>query len=37
MMTGSMGYGRVESMTAKLVEQTGEDTHLYILGEPMKN
>lgn len=32
MMTGSMGYGRVESMTAKLVEQTGEDTHLYILG-----
>ena len=24
--------GRVESMTAKLVEQTGEDTHLYILG-----
>lgn len=32
MMTGSMGYGRVENMTAKLVEQTGEDTHLYILG-----
>ena len=32
MMTGSMGYGRVESMTAKLVEQIGEDTHLYILG-----
>ena len=32
MMTGSMGYGRVESMAAKLVEQTGEETHLYILG-----
>ena len=32
MMTGSMGYGRVESMAAKLVEQTGEETQLYILG-----
>lgn len=32
MMTGSMGYGHVESMTAKLVEQTAEDTCLYILG-----
>ncbi len=32
MMTGSMGYGHVESMTAKLVEQTGEETHLYIMG-----
>ena len=32
MMTGSMGYGRVESMAAKLVRQTGEETHLYILG-----
>ena len=32
MMTGSMGYGHVESMAAKLVEQTDEETHLYILG-----
>lgn len=32
MMTGSMGYGHVESMAAKLTEQTGEETHLYIMG-----
>ena len=32
MMTGSMGYGHVESMAAQLVDQTGEETHLYILG-----
>lgn len=32
MMTGSMGYGRVESMAEKLVEQTNGDTQLYIMG-----
>lgn len=31
-MTGSMGYGRVESITGKLVERTDADTHLYIMG-----
>lgn len=31
-MTGSMGYGHVESMADKLVQQTGEGTDLYIMG-----
>lgn len=31
-MTGSMGYGNVESMVAKLWEKTGEDTCIYVMG-----
>ncbi len=31
-MTGSMGYGHVESLVARLVEGTGEDTFLYVMG-----
>ncbi|MCX4304605.1 MAG: glycosyltransferase [Acetatifactor sp.] len=32
LMTGSMGYGNVESMVAKLWERTGEDTCIYVMG-----
>ena len=31
-MTGSMGYGNVESMVAKLWERTGEDACIYVMG-----
>lgn len=31
-MTGSMGFGRVESLVARLTEGTGEDTLLYVMG-----
>ncbi|MCM1188784.1 MAG: glycosyltransferase [bacterium] len=31
-MTGSMGYGNVESLVAKLWERTGEDTCIYVMG-----
>lgn len=31
-MTGSMGYGHVESLVAKLAERTDEDTLLYVMG-----
>lgn len=32
LMTGSMGYGNVESMVAKLWERTEEDTCIYVMG-----
>lgn len=31
-MTGSMGYGHVESLAAGLVKRTGEDTLVYVMG-----
>ena len=31
-MTGSMGYGNVESMVEKLYPQTDEDTFIYVMG-----
>lgn len=31
-MTGSMGYGNVESMIKRLVEGTGESTDIYVMG-----
>lgn len=31
-MTGSMGYGNVESLVGRLVAGTGEDTDIYVMG-----
>ncbi len=39
-MTGSMGYGRVESLIGSLVKGTGEDACIYVMGgtnEKLKN
>lgn len=31
-MTGSMGYGNTEELTAKLLERIPDDTHVYVMG-----